>query len=195
MRKIRFSIPITLDGYIEGPQHELDWVIADDELHDFYTDLLQNADLMLYGRLTYQLMQGFWPTASSDPDASPGMLRFAAALNPMRKLVFTRTLREAGWNTQIAPSLDISEINTLKSQPGADILLGGGASLAQQFMKLGLVDEYQLVVMPVVIGKGKALFQAVSGLPRMSLQWTRVFKSGAVVLCYRPDGKLALKAG
>jgi dihydrofolate reductase len=195
MRKIRFSIPITLDGYIEGPNHDLDWVIADDELHDFYADLLENADLMLYGRVTYQLMQSYWPNALSDPHATPAMLRFASVLNPMRKMVFSSTLKETDWNTQLVPAVNIDEIHRLKNQPGADILLGGGASLAQQFIQQGLVDEYQLVVMPVAIGRGTALFQGVSGQPKMALQWSQAMKSGAVVLCYHPDGKLLPGAG
>jgi len=194
MRKIKFSIPITLDGYIEGPHHELDWMIPDDELHDFYTSMLGNADLMLYGRVTYQLMQNYWPTAPTDPHATPAMHRFANAINPIRKLVFSKTLKETGWNAQIVHALNTSEINQLKNQPGADILLGGGANLARQFMQQGLVDEYQLVLMPVVIGSGTALFRDVTGLPKMDFQWSRTFASGAVVICYRPDGRLAPNA-
>ena len=188
MRKIKFSIPMTLDGYIEGSLHELDWVIADDELHDFYTDLLNSADLIIYGRVTYQLMQSYWPKAASDPNTSTAMLRFANALNPMRKIVLSKTMQDAGWNTQIMRSLVPSEIEQLKAESGPDILLGGGALLAQQFMRYGLIDEYQLVVMPVAIGRGKALFKDVNNLPRMSLQSSRELKSGAVVLYYHPDG-------
>jgi dihydrofolate reductase len=188
-------MPITLDGYIGGPHHELDWVIADDTLHDFYTELLGNADLMIYGRVTYQLMQSYWPNAISDPNASPGMLRFANALNPMHKMVFSKTLKETNWNTQIVPALNVDEIHKLKGQPGADILLGGGAELAQQFMQQSLVDEYQFVVMPVAIGSGKALFQNLTELPKMALQWSRALKSGTVVLCYHPNGKLVTSAG
>jgi dihydrofolate reductase len=192
MRKITFSIPMTLDGYIEGPQHELDWVIADDELHDFYARLLGTADLILYGRVTYQLMLSYWPGAPSNPQLTGGMLRFAQALNPMRKVVYSKTLKEAGWNTEVISSLVPEQIKQLKAQPGRDILLGGGAAIAQQFMRLGLIDEYQLVIMPVAIGHGKALFGAVSGRPKLALQWSQVFTSGAVVLCYRPEGVLEM---
>ena len=189
MRKIKFSIPMTLDGYIEGSQHELDWVIADDELHDFYTDFLNSADLMIYGRVTYQLMQSYWPNAASDPNASAAMVRFASALNPMRKLVLSKTIRDAGWNTRIISSLVPSEIQQLKAESGSDILLGGGATTAQQFIRYGLIDEYQLVVMPVAIGQGTALFKDISNLPKMALQWSRTMKSGAVVMCYHPNGR------
>src|SRR4030043_1714799 len=96
MRKIIFSIPITLDGYIEGPHRELDWVIADDEVHDFYSDLLENIDLVLFGRVTYELMAGYWPTATNDPSLPAGMLRYANTINPMKKIVFSTTFKNVG---------------------------------------------------------------------------------------------------
>jgi dihydrofolate reductase len=190
MRKLIFSIPITMDGYIEGPHRELDWVIPDDELHDFYADLLTSADLILYGRVTYLLMLSYWPNAPTDPATTAGMLRFAAALNPMKKTVYSSTLKDPGWNTQLVDSFNPDDIQKLKDQPGRPILLGGGASLAGQFMKHGLIDEYQLMVMPAVIGAGKSLFTGVDQPFKLNYQWSRSFASGAVVLCYQPDGKL-----
>ena len=106
MRKIIFSIPVTLDGYIEGPHQDLNWVVADDELHDFYSQLLQSADLLIYGRVTYELMVNFWPTATSDPKATESITRFANTLNPMRKIVFSKTLDQVGWNTKVIHSFD-----------------------------------------------------------------------------------------
>jgi dihydrofolate reductase len=122
MRKLIFSIPITLDGFIEGPHRELDWVIPDDELHDFYADMLRKSDLILYGRVTYELMLSYWPNAPADPTISPGMLRFADALNPLKKIVYSKTLKDVKWNTTILDSYDPGEIKNLKSQPGRDIL-------------------------------------------------------------------------
>jgi dihydrofolate reductase len=165
MRKVIFSIPITLDGFIEGPHRELDWVIADDELHDFYSDLLNTSDLILYGRVTYELMANYWPIAPDDPTISMGMLRFANTLNPMKKIVFSKTLR---WF----------------------ILLGGGASIAKLFIEYGLIDEYQLVVQPVAIGEGTSLFGGIKDMHKLEYLWYRPFQSGAVALCYRPNGKV-----
>jgi dihydrofolate reductase len=188
MRKITFSIPITLDGFIEGPHGELDWVMADDELLDFYTSLLENGDLLLYGRVTYELMASYWPTAAADPKATPGMQHFAHALNPMRKIVFSKSLKEVGWNTQIASAFIPEEIQAMKAQPGSTILLSGGASMAQAFFEHRLVDEYIPVIQPAALGNGKALFSGIMGMPKMDFQWSRRFSSGAVALCYRMNG-------
>jgi len=190
MRKIILSTPITVDGFIEGPHRELDWVVADDELHDFYTQLLLSGDLLLYGRVTYELMASYWPKANSDPRATDSMKRFAETLNPMRKIVFSKTLESADWNTQLIHSFVPEEIQAMKTQPGGNILLSGGATMAQAFIKHGLVDEYQLVVQPVAIGEGKALFGGLAYMHKLDFQWSRKFHSGAVVLCYRPDRKI-----
>jgi dihydrofolate reductase len=186
MGRIILSNPITLDGFIEGPQRELDWVVADDELHDFYVELLHKADLLLYGRVTYELMVNYWPKAASDSNASKAMIRFADALNPMRKIVFSRTMKQANWNTQVKPEVIPEEIIKIKLETKGDILLSGGPSLARIFIKSGLVDEYQLVVQPVAIGKGKSLFRGINSTLRMDFEWSRPFTSGAVALCYRP---------
>ncbi len=188
MRKVILSIPITLDGYIEGPHRELDWVIADDELHDFYSRLLKNADMILYGRVTYELMLSYWPTATLNSSIPESMIRFADTLNPMPKMVFSTTLKNAGWNTRVVDSFIPEEIKKMKSQEGRDILLGGGASIAQAFMQHGLIDEYQLLVQPVAIGSGKPLFNGIHDMVKLNFKWSQPFLSGAIALCYRPEG-------
>jgi len=190
MRKAIMSIPITLDGVIEGPIHDLDWVIADDELHDFYSELLSNADLIFYGRITYELMANYWPSATSDNSLPKGMARFANALNPMQKIVFSKTLENVGWNTQISKAIDPDEIKRLKSQPGRDLLLGGGASITQTFLQNGLVDEFRLLVHPVLLGKGKSLFMGISETLKMEFLSKQPLRTGVIALCYRPDGKV-----
>jgi dihydrofolate reductase len=190
MRKVIFSIPITLDGFIEGPQRELDWVIPDDQLHDFYTNLLQEADLIVYGRVTYELMANYWPVANSDPNATASMKQFANTLNPLRKLVYSKTLKRPGWNTELKQAFDPKEIQELKSRPGKTILLGGGAAMAQTFFNHGLVDEYIPVIHPVVIGHGKALFGGLVKLPLLDFQWIQKFSSSTVAVSYRIDSKL-----
>ncbi len=185
MRKLKFSIQISLDGYFEGPNHELDWSIADDELHEFYVDLLGTADLMLWGRVTYELLRAYWPKASSDPNATQAMVRFANAVNPMRKIVYSKKLNVVDWNSEVSREFNPDAIRKLKAQPGKDILLSG-ATLAREFMRANLIDEYQLVIMPVAIGSGTALFKGVS-IPRLSFLSSYTFKSGAVALRYQPD--------
>src|SRR5512142_1112775 len=119
MRKLIFSINITLDGFIDHTAG-----IADEELHDYFTGLLKIADLHLYGRKTYQLMAEYWPSAPSDPDIARSELDYANALNPMPKRVYSRTLQNVGWNTQVVNEVNASDIVRLKQMPGKNILLG-----------------------------------------------------------------------
>lgn len=190
MRKVIFSMNITIDGFIEGPQRELDWTIADDELHDYYANLLKNAGVILFGRVTYELMVNYWPNATSDPKATKGEIHFANAINPLPKIVYSNTLQQVGWNTTIRKAVIPEEIRKMKDEPGGDILVGGGATLAQAFINYGLVDEIQLMVHPVAIGAGKALFQRIEGGMKLNYKWSQALQSGAVVLCYQPDGKV-----
>lgn len=193
MRKIILSTPITLDGFIEGPRQELDWVIADDELHDFYAGLIDSADLLIYGRVAYELMVNYWPTATSDPNATEAEKRFANALNPKHKIVYSKTLKQVAWNTELRGTFSPDEIRALKAQDGGDILLGGGASMAQEFFRHGLVDEYLPVIQPVAIRSGKALFNELQELPRLDYMWNQRFRSGTVAICYHMNGKLQTK--
>jgi dihydrofolate reductase len=195
MRKIIFSIPVTLDGFIEGPQRELDWVNADDELHDFYTDLLRTGDLVLFGRVTYELMVNYWPMAPTDPKASESMKRFANTLNPLRKLVYSKTLNSVGWNSQVVETFNPKDILELKSQTGKNILLSGGATMAQAFFNNGLVDEYIPVIQPVVIGSGKALFGGLEKSLNLSFLSSQRFRSGAVAIRYKLNGELRDPSG
>jgi dihydrofolate reductase len=190
MGKIIMSIPITLDGFIDGPHRELDWVVADDELHNYYTQLLNHAVMMLYGRVTYQLMASYWPRATTDTTIPDSMLRIAKALDPMRKVVFSKTLNKVGWNTQVKKLLIPEEIKKMKAEANGDILLSGGAAITQAFIAQGLVDEFQLVVQPVAIGEGKSLFGGFRDMLKLNFQWSRPFTSGAVALCYHLDGKM-----
>ncbi len=190
MRKVIFGMNTTIDGFIEGPHRELDWAIADDDLHNFYARLLTNAGIILFGRITYELMVNYWPTAINDHSMSEGEVNFANAINPLPKIVFSNTLQHVGWNTTVLNSIIPDEINKMKSQPGGDILLGGGATIAQAFFRSGLIDEIQLVVHPVVIGAGKALFRGLDAGMKLNYKWSQTFPSGAVALCYQPDGKV-----
>ncbi len=190
MRKVIFGMNTSIDGFIEGPHRELDWTIADDDLHNFYARLLTNAGIILFGRVTYELMVNYWPTATNDNSISEGEVNFANAINPLPKIVFSNTLQHVSWNTTVMKSVIPDEINKMKSQPGGDILLGGGATLAQTFFRYGIVDEIQLVVHPVVIGAGKALFRGLDAGMKLIYMWSQTFPSGAVALCYQLERKV-----
>ena len=178
----------TIDGFIEGPHQELDWTIADAELHDFYAKLLEEAGLIIFGRVTYQLMASYWPTAGSDPHATPAEKRFANALNPKKKIVFSKTLKNVDWNTQVMDEFDPRQIQALREGEGGPIFIDG-ASMAHAFFESSLVDEYIPVIHPVAIGRGKAVFAGLAAQPKLDLQWSKRFASGAVALCYKVNGR------
>ncbi|WP_326768550.1 dihydrofolate reductase family protein [Streptomyces sp. NBC_01591] len=183
MRKIVLMASVSLDGFMEGPDREIDWHLVDDELHRHFNEQLRTMGGFLEGRVTYQLMADFWPTADSDPSATETVAEFAGIWRDMPKIVFSRTLERADSNTTIRREVDAEEIRALKAQPGGDLCLGG-ADLAATFMRLDLVDEYRVYVHPVLIGRGKPLFPASSGRTGLRLAGTREFGNGVVLLRY-----------
>lgn len=187
MRKIILMMSVSLDGFIEGPHRELDWHMVDDELHGHFNEQLSVMGAFLNGRLTYELMAGFWPTADTDPSSTKPMIEFARIWRNMPKIVFSRTLERADWNTIVVRDVIADEMMELKEQPGGDLVLGG-ADIAAAFMRLDLIDEYRLYVHPVVIGQGKPLFQESDAKINLQLAETRTFGNGVVLLRYqRPD--------
>lgn len=187
MRKVILMMSVSLDGFMEGPNRELDWQFIDDELHTHFNEELAAMSLFLDGRVTHELMAGFWPTADGDPSNPAPVIAFARIWRDMPKIVFSRTLERADWNTTVVGEVDVEEVTKLKAQPGGDMMLGG-ADLAATFLRLDLVDEYRLYVHPVVIGAGKRLFPPSAGPIVLRLAETRTFASGVVLLRYaRPD--------
>ena len=175
---------VSLDGFFEGPERELNWQIVDEELHAHFNEWLARAGAFLDGRVTYELMAGFWPTADQDPDASPVMAEFAGIWREMPKIVFSRTLKSAAWNATISREVNAGEIRALKETPGGDLVLGG-AELAAAFRELDLIDEYRLYLHPVLLGHGHRLFtDSLPGPVRLELAETRTFGSGVVLLRY-----------
>jgi len=187
MRKIILMMSMSLDGFFEGPNRELDWQLVDDELHDHFNEQLSAMGAFLDGRVTYELMAGFWPTADTDPSSTTPMIEFARIWRDMPKVVYSRTLERADWNTTIARDVVADEVLGLKAQPGGDLVLGG-ADLAATFLRLDLIDEYRLYIHPVVIGRGKPLFPASDTMVNLELGETRTFGNGVVLLCYHRPG-------
>ncbi|MBA4863715.1 dihydrofolate reductase family protein [Streptomyces sp. PSKA54] len=181
MRKIVLMTQVSLDGFIEGPDREIDWHMVDDELHSHFNEQLRPMGAFLSGRVTYELMAEFWPTADSDPSSTGPMVEFAGIWRDMPKIVYSRTLERADWNTTIVRDVVDDEVMALKAQPGGDLALGG-ADLAAAFMERDLIDEYRIYVHPVLIGRGKPLFQGTDTMTRLRLLETRTFGNGVVLL-------------
>jgi dihydrofolate reductase len=191
MRKIVVMMSVSVDGYFEGPNREIDWHLVDEELHDHFNQVLGVMSAFIDGRRTYELMAGFWPTADADLSSPRPMVEFAKIWRDMPKIVYSRTLQRADWNTTIVRTLDPEQIFELKQQPGGDLALGG-ADLAAAFRRYDLIDEYRLYVHPVVLGRGKPLIQPDDSTTNLRLVQSRVFGNGVVLLHY---GRRAAAAG
>ena len=184
MRKIVSIISVSLDGYFEGPNREIDWSMVDEELHTHFNELLKEMGGLLHGRVTYELMAEFWPTADKDPESTAAMIEFAGIWLDMPKIVYSRTLERADWNTTVVRDVVVDEVMELKAEPGGDLALGG-AELSATFMRLDLIDEYRIYVHPVVIGRGKPFFPESDTKINLQLVETRTFGNGVVLLRYQ----------
>ena len=182
MRKIVFAINITADGYCDHTD-----MIADEELHQYFTAVLRNASLLLFGRVTYQLMVPYWPDVAKNQSETEATNEFARVFDSLDKVVFSTTLKHVGGNnTRIVRANVAEEVLGLKQQPGKDIGVGS-LSIASQLSERGLIDEYRFVVHPVIAGKGPRLFETVKLQDRLQLDFvgSKTFQSGAVALHYR----------
>lgn len=185
MRKIIHWVHTSLDGYIAGPRGEFDWPVFSPEMADYSYALNDRVDTFLYGRVVWDVMSSYWPRAEELSD-HPHDLKFAPVWRETPKVVFSRTLAEAGWNTRVASGDLHAEVTALKERPGKDLLLSGGASLAGALTDLGLIDEYHIAVNPVVLGGGKPLFARRDTRVGLELTGSRAVEGGAVILAYRP---------
>jgi dihydrofolate reductase len=183
MRKIILFNLITLDGYFEGPNKwDIDWHRVDDEFNQFSIEQLGQADGLIFGRVTYQGMASYWSTA----DALKDDTAVAARMNAIRKYVFSRTLDQVEWNNSVLVKGDaVKELQKLKGQPGKDLLIFGSGNLAATFTSHQLIDEYRLIVNPVVLGRGNPLFSQNIGPLKFRLNNTRVFHNGNILLSYQ----------
>lgn len=179
MRKLIAAINMTLDGFCDHTA-----MTADDELHQHFNTLLSDADILLYGRITYQLMESYWPPFVKNPSGNIPEDEFAVLIDNISKIVFSRTLTNVDWkNTTLRKEIIKEEISDLKRQAGKSIL-AGSSSLIVALAKLDLIDEYQLCVHPVVVGSGLPLFRNVRDRINLKLLKTKTFGSGAVMLYY-----------
>jgi dihydrofolate reductase len=181
MRKLIFAINITLDGCCDHTKQ-----MADEETHEYFTELMREADLQVFGRKTYELMVPFWPEVAKNQSMTKASNEFSRAFDSVKKVVFSRSLdRAEDRNTRIVRTNLRDEIVKLKQEQGKSILVGG-VSVASQLIELGLVDEYRFVVSPILAGAGRRLLEEVS-LPekfRLRLVESKIFKSGCIALRY-----------
>ena len=190
MRYVVLHLMTTLDGCVSGPNGELDWLFAiqDEQREQYVSDLYRSADAVLMGRETYAGMAGFWQSAAEDASSQEKDRDFARWMNAVTKYVFSNTLDKTEWaHSHILRGDVAQQVHELKQQAGKNIVLTGGLGLARTFIKLGLFDEYQLIVHPVVLGRGKRLFDidGWNGPLNLKLVEARPFETGVVALHYQ----------
>ena len=181
MRKIFLFMMVSLDGYFEGPDHELDWHNVDPEFNKFATSQLKEVDLLLFGRRTYELMANYWPTVDAKKD-DPSVARL---MNEIPKIVFSKTLKSINWqNTRLVTENAVNIVSKLKEQTGKEIGIFGSSDLSVSFLEAGLLDELRIMANPVVLGRGKPLLQGLKTRIKLSLTEEKKFGSGNVLLYY-----------
>jgi dihydrofolate reductase len=185
MRKLIFFMHISLDGFVAGPNGELSWVKLDDSLFDFVGSMTAKADAALYGRVTYEMMQGYWPTAGDKPNASKHDKEHSAWYNSVPKIVLSRSLNDSGLQQTTVISEEITHnINQLKNQEGANILIFGSPGASRSLLNEGLIDEFWLFINPVILGKGMPLFTDITGTTQLKLAESITFPCGVIAVHY-----------
>ena len=174
---------ITLNGYFQGPNGDISWHRHGQEESEYGIEGLKSGGTLLFGRVTYEHMASFWPT----PDALKNAPVMAEGMNKADKIVFSRTMKKADWNnTRLVKDNMVEEVRKMKQLPGKDMAVLGSGSILSQLAAAGLIDEYQLMVDPVLLGDGTPIFKNLPQKLDLKLTTTRTFKSGVVLLCYQP---------
>jgi dihydrofolate reductase len=183
MRKAYLFMMVSLDGFFEGPDHDISWHNVDEEFDRFAIDQLNETGTILFGRKTYEMMASFWPSDTAK-EADP---ETAERMNTTPKVVFSRTLEKADWqNTTLGRDGVKEAVEDLKRQSGKDIAVFGSSDLSVSLLQMGLLDELRIMVNPVVLGEGKRLFEGIRGRLALTLVNTRTFANGNVLLYHQP---------
>lgn len=208
MRKIVVFNLVSVDGYFAGPDGNIDWHNVDDEFNKFAVEQTSNFGAIIFGRTTYQMFEEYWPAALTDPKTSEDDRKIAKIIDDIEKIVFSKTLEKVTWkNTKLLHEIDPEEIKKWKMQSGppshkastgakamadksdgqsGDMVVFGSGTIVQAMTNLGLIDEYKLLVNPIILGKGKSMFQNVKQL-KLKLIETKEFGNGNILLSYRPS--------
>jgi dihydrofolate reductase len=188
MRKIISFMHISLDGFVAGPNGEMDWIKVDEEIFDHVGKRTSKGDTALYGRVTYQMMESYWPGAGEQPGASKHDMEHSKWYKKIHKVVLSKTLKEAGLNNTTVISDNLAErINEIKRSGSEDILLFGSPTATHSLMQLNLIDGYWLFINPIILGKGIPLFTDIKDKIKLKLLSTRQFSSGVTELSYITD--------
>ena len=185
MRKLIFFMHTSLDGFVAGPNGEMNWINVDESIFDFVATMTEKADTALYGRITYEMMQSYWPTAGEEPNASKHDIEHSAWYNKVSKVVLSKTIDEAGLqNTKVISDQLSDNINNLKQQAGKNILIFGSPGASQSLLNQGLIDEFWLFVNPIILGKGRPLFEDITNIIKLKLVESKTFECGVIALHY-----------
>jgi dihydrofolate reductase len=183
VRRLSSLLVSTLDGFYEGPNQEFDWPNADEEFNEFGIEQLDDTDVLLFGRVTYEGMAAYWPSEGARQDDP----KVAELMNSLPKLVVSTTLASADWhNARLVRDNVAEELTKLKQQPGKGLAVLGSPTLTVSLIGMGLLDELRVLVNPVGLGAGRSLFRSADRRLRLELLQTRTFRSGNVLLTYRP---------
>jgi dihydrofolate reductase len=184
MRKLSVFNLVTLDGYFAGPNGDISWHNVDTEFQEYAEKNSNSGNTLLFGRLTYELMASYW----SSPEALKNDPVVAQGMNRSPKIVFSRTLDKAAWaNTRLVKDDMLGEVRKLKQQDGKGLTILGSGAIVAQLAQAGLIDEYQIMLNPVVLGKGKTMFEGIENRLALKLISTRSFANGNVLLHYEPS--------
>ncbi len=188
MRNVISFMHISLDGFVAGPNGEMDWIKVDEEIFDHVGKRIGEGDIALYGRVTYQMMEGYWPTAADKPNASKHDIEHSRWYSNVHKVVLSRTMKQEGLTNTTIISDNLSErINEIKQQEGNEILLFGSPTATHALMEQNLIDGYWLFVNPVILGRGIPLFKDIKDKIKLNLLATRQFTNGVTELSYIVD--------
>jgi dihydrofolate reductase len=175
----------SLDGFVAGPNGEMNWIKVDEEMFDFVATMTDQADAALYGRVTYEMMQSYWPKAGEQPNASKHDKEHSNWYNHVSKVVLSKTMQETGLhNTKVIADQLSLNINKLKQQEGRNILIFGSPRASQSLLNEGLIDEFWLFVNPIILGKGMPLFKDITATIKLKLVESKTFASGVIALHY-----------
>ncbi|WP_332736208.1 dihydrofolate reductase family protein [Flavihumibacter sp.] len=188
MRKIISFMHISLDGFVAGPNGEMDWIKADEEIFSYVGKRISEGDTSLYGRVTFQMMEGYWPTAADKPNATRHDIEHSRWYSQVHKVVLSRTMKDADLaNTTIISDNLAEKINEIKQQAGEDILLFGSPTATHALIQLNLIDGYWLFVNPIILGEGIPLFTGIKDRIKLNLLNTKQFACGVTELNYTVD--------
>jgi dihydrofolate reductase len=175
----------SLDGFVAGPNGEMSWIKVDEEMFDFVATMTDQADTALYGRVTYEMMQSYWPTAGDKPNASKHDKEHSAWYNKVSKVVLSTTLDETVLQqTKIISDQLANNINRIKQEEGKNIIIFGSPGASQSLLKEGLIDEFWLFVNPIILGQGMPLFKDITGTTTLKLAASKTFACGVIALHY-----------